>query len=248
MRQPTRHLFALLLFLAGTAAAWAADASRGSVIGFSPDGQMFAFEQFGMEDGSGFSYSEIFLVDLAKDSWAPGTPVRVRLEDESATLKQARETARMKAKPLLDAGNISIEGEVLAFNPPTEVVADRRQIAFDLAYWATAPAEGPRDYRYELVLTEKIFPARSTCPVDPETKLVGFALTISQSLSKTTMLLHEDTSLPESRGCTLAYDIDSVISPEGLQNPPYLVAIIGVYSFGFEGADRRLIAVPVKLP
>ena len=51
------------------------------------------------------------------------------------------------------------------------------------------------------------------------------------------------TLLPESRRCPLAYDVTAVVAQSGLQVTDRLVAIIGVYSVGFEGADHRFIAV-----
>ena len=243
-----RGIVTLITLLLGVQAASAGDASRASIIGFSTDGRMFAFEQYGIQDGSGFPYSEIFIIDLDTDSWLPGTPVRQRLEDEMASLKEAREMALAKAKPLLAASSISETGQILAANPPTEIVADRHRIVFDHAYWGTTPAPGPREYRDEVVLTENAFPVPTNCPLEPGTALAGFRLSITQTLSGSTTELHNDANVPASRGCALGYDIDSVIALDDPRGPQRFVALIGVYSLGFEGNDRRLIAVPVRLP
>ena len=53
------------------------------------DGEIFAFEEFGVQDGSGFHFSTIYVIDTDTDSWAPGTPIRVRIDDETAPLSQA---------------------------------------------------------------------------------------------------------------------------------------------------------------
>ena len=56
--------------------ALAGESAQFNALGFSDDGRYFAFEQFGIQDGSGFPYSDIFLIDLDTDSFAGGTPVR----------------------------------------------------------------------------------------------------------------------------------------------------------------------------
>ena len=66
------------------APASAGDFAERHIFGFSPDGSHFAFEEYGVQDGSGFPYSNIYIVDVANDSWLPGTPLRVRIDDESA--------------------------------------------------------------------------------------------------------------------------------------------------------------------
>jgi predicted secreted protein len=59
-------------------------------------------------------------------------------------------------------------------------------------------------------------------------------------------IIHEDTTLPASRHCAVAYDIEAIVAPSNVETVDRLVAIIGVYRRGFEGADRRFIAVPFK--
>ena len=68
--------------------AVAGDRALIDYVGFSADFRYFAFEEFGIQDGSGFAYSNIFVVDLATDSWVVGTPVRVQAESETTTLEQ----------------------------------------------------------------------------------------------------------------------------------------------------------------
>ena len=75
----SRHirLFALsfLLFtVLSNSIAWAGDYASRHVIGFSADGRYFAFEQYGAQDGSGFPYAEIFIIDTQADSWVAGSP------------------------------------------------------------------------------------------------------------------------------------------------------------------------------
>ena len=74
------------LWIALVAGASAGDRALIDFIGYSDDARYFAFEEFGIQDGSGFAYSSVYVVDLATDSWVLGTPVKVKAEDEAAPL------------------------------------------------------------------------------------------------------------------------------------------------------------------
>src|SRR4051812_27449066 len=92
-----RLVASLLAIVALSLPAMAADNALINMIGFSEDGAYFAFEQYGIQDGSGFAFSEIYVVDLVNDKWLSGTPVVVRAEDETATLAATRADAVGKA-------------------------------------------------------------------------------------------------------------------------------------------------------
>ena len=108
--------------------AMAGDFAERSILGFSPNGDRFAFEEFGVQDGSGFPYANLFVLDTTRDSWVAGTPVRVRLDDETKGIAAARGAAARKAAPLL--GDIDQPGTLLASNPITESGGDPYSIAF----------------------------------------------------------------------------------------------------------------------
>ena len=57
-------LLAASLTLFSAAPALAGDAAQFDPIGFSEDGRYFAYEEYGIQDGSGFPYATIYLVDL----------------------------------------------------------------------------------------------------------------------------------------------------------------------------------------
>ena len=69
--------------------AMAANRALINMIGYSEDGDYFAFEQFGIQDGSGFAYSEVFVVDLANDKWTAGTPFEVQAEAATSAGRSA---------------------------------------------------------------------------------------------------------------------------------------------------------------
>ena len=77
-RSRVRRLAGGLTLLAGMAlAALPVPAAAGEfaqvdLLGFSRSGSHFAFEEYGVQDGSGFPYSNIYVIDVGDDSWVPG--------------------------------------------------------------------------------------------------------------------------------------------------------------------------------
>lgn len=226
-------LFATILALAGPAQA--GDRAQINLLGFSADGRYFAFEEFGIQDGAGFPYSTIYALDLPKDAWIAGAPFKVRLEDEGAPLAEARSKAsRLAAGPL---GELPIEvpaaftalngdgepgdGQTLPFGPP--------------GLGSEAPATS-----HELSLSKVTVPAPAACATYTSEPIVGFSLQLNGQT------VYADTRIPDSRNCPLSYRLYGVVEPvpAGL-GAPARVAIVSVYSLGFEGPDRRFIAVPL---
>ena len=60
-------LFRSVLAVIGVFGVWhvaeAGDYADRTILGFSPDGSTFAFEEFGVQDGSGFAYANIYMID-----------------------------------------------------------------------------------------------------------------------------------------------------------------------------------------
>jgi predicted secreted protein len=217
--------------------ALAGDFADRAILGFSPDGATFAFEEFGVQDGSGFPYSNIYVIDTESDSWVRGTPVRVLVEDETATLAAARAKAHEAARAVLAAKNVTETGyRLVASNPPTELSADPHAVRFRPDLWAN------QLYAYhELKLTLLPMPEGEACasfgPIH------GFRLDLSDA-DGNGRTLHADETLPSSRFCPLDYAITDVIlyDPEG-EAPEVLVVLLNLIRQGFEGPDRRYLAV-----
>ena len=238
-----RFLPFLAFLLLSAASAKAADNAERAVIGFSPDGRYFAFEQYGVQDGSGFPFSEIFIIDLTANRWVKGSPFREKIEDESALVSAARAKAANAAKALLAQMRTAEPGEVLASQPPTEASGSRRHLEFD-PFYASLP--GQTANRYALSLELVPFPAPENCYAD-DGKQMGFILTIADNDRKTSAEIHKDSAIPASRYCPRDYDIADVIAYRSTAGDRH-VALIGVYTPGFEGFNRRFIALPFSLP
>lgn len=100
----------LVLFGALTQAAACYPQRR--ILGFSPDGRYFAFEQFGTVDcgGSDNSFSKIIVIDTHKNRFVKGTPFHTIIY---GTVNARRET-RKKAEVLLKSLKIEPKYRVLA--------------------------------------------------------------------------------------------------------------------------------------
>ncbi|HTO31267.1 MAG TPA: DUF2259 domain-containing protein, partial [Pararhizobium sp.] len=111
--------------------ALAADIASFRSIGFSDDSSVYAFEEYGVEDGSGFPFSNIFFIDTQNDTFLPGTPIRVRLQDEDAALGKARAEAATKAAPLVTKFDLDGRpGLLAAFNPLTETQSPAHRLTY----------------------------------------------------------------------------------------------------------------------
>ena len=228
-------------------AAHAAEFARTEILGFSKDGSRFAFEEFGIQDGSGFPYSSIYVIDTDTDSWLPGSPFR-RIDevddsqplDFDAELERTRARNRAEAQPLLDEAGIAGRGATLAHNPATERLVDPfRMEAMPL------PAAPKIGEPIILELAEYPLEAGTFCPSGMG-QTQGFRLTLAHEGN--TRVLNDDTSLPKSRGCPLRYRIERlVVHRESDRAPAHFAVIVLMEVIGFEGAGGRYLAITGKL-
>ncbi len=216
--------------------AGAGDLADRYILGFSPDGGTFAFEQFGVQDGSGFPYADIFIIDTMSDQWVKGSPFRVLMRDERSQVKWARREVLTKAGNTLQQRLISKPGRLLASNPPAELSADPHRVVVNVSQIVIGPPE-----RWTFTLDE-IPIANEQCAAFTSAPVKGFGLTV-QRQGGAPLKLHEDTSIPNSRGCPLRYTISDVVAYEPDGGSRVIAVLVSVFSHGFEGPDRRFLAV-----
>jgi predicted secreted protein len=230
-----------------TSLAQAADGAKFRPLGFSNDSRYFAFEQYGVQDGSGFAYVDVFVLDIAQDNWVKGTPINIELEDEKMSVVDVRVKARSESQSLLARLGITVDAEYLASNPFTEVSKTRNTIIFHDHYNNGMGISGDVNNQgtWQLTTRDVKVPLPADCEAD--IGVVGYQLALKNNKSGVTKTLHKDATIPKSRFCPVAYDIEAIVQPIGGTIDNQLVAIIGVNRRGFEGADRRFIAVPFKL-
>ena len=238
------RLVSSLLGLAGLLAllvlpAQAGDRAQLDLIGYSEDGSYLAFEEFGVQDGSGFAYSNIFVIDLIDDSWAVGTPVRVIAEDEYVPLQEIRAEAAEKAANYITTLGIEVPAEFVATVGDGAPQNDGQQLAFGLPGFGVGDVRGKHELQLSRFGTSSATPCLEWFGSPPR----GFQLTIEDEAGQ--RVVHRDDSLPRSRGCPVDYRLFGVVVPVDADPLPHAVAVISVYTFGFEGPDRRFIVVPL---
>lgn len=217
--------------------AIAGDAAGLSILGFSPDGAIFAFEEYGAQDGSGFPYANRFYIDTAKDSFVTGTPIRVRIDDETATAEAARRAAREQAQAVMKDATLQ-PGFTAGFNAITELSADPYRLAVNPRP-VFPPIDAPHEFRIEEIPLEQ--PANCH---DLGTA-IGFRLIrVGLTPDESAQIIHEDSSIPESRNCPLGYRLGAVQTFYPKDGPPVYAVLVSVRSVGFEGPNHRWIAVP----
>jgi predicted secreted protein len=227
-----------LLLAAAALPVCAGDTASLNVLGYSEDGKVFAFEEFGVLDGVGGAYSNIYFIDTEHDEYLPGTPIRENIEEESS-LAKIRGMAHSKAEPLIAKYKLAENpGAMVAFNPISEVDSN----PFKLRYYGFA-ASPPRSQTYTLELKEKEFPPSSDC-LNMTGNYTGFTLVLTEAEGNpVNVVQHADLKVPKSRGCPNGYRIGAVISSDTNSAPQ--IAMIVVDTFGFEGNDQRWLAVSI---
>jgi len=224
--------------------AFAGDRALLNVVGYSPDARYFTFEEYGIQDGSGFAYSSIYVVDLNEDRWVVGTPVVLQAESETESLADLRQRAWDEIMPRFTDLAIELPAIPAALNGDGSTEGDRKSLKFGAPGYVMSGAEpNPVIGAYTLTLEEIESSSSLNCDDILDGPPLGYALTISDFGAS--RVIHRDRSLPRSRGCPTGYTIYGVYLPFGATDISHGVALISVYTFGFEGANRRFVAAPL---
>ncbi|WP_082561273.1 DUF2259 domain-containing protein [Devosia sp. Root685] len=222
--------------------ALAGDRALIDFIGFSPDAKYFAFEEFGIQDGSGSAYSNIFVIDLENDSWLDGTPIRAQAEegDDSENLLAIRSKANSEALKFIADNKIFVPAEIAALNADGEIEEDPARLAFMFPI----PGPGMETASYQLEISTFAATSSEDCAGYFGNPPLGFELTVFDG--KETRSLHRDgDTLPGSRSCPYTYRPYAVLVPGIGASQHAGVVIVSYTRGGFEGPDRRFLAVPL---
>lgn len=217
--------------------AAAADASDRAIIGFSRDGSHFAFEEYGMQDGSGFPYADIYIINLKTDKWVKGSPIRVIVREENATAYTARHQALTEAAPLIEKYGTVQPAKLLASNAVGERVTSPHKMTFKRFHNVST--------LWTVQLTEIDIEQPGECK--PFSPVRGFTLATGIVGKGPAVEVYRDKQLPKSRGCPESYKLADVIAFGENENAPAVV-LVHKLTFGFEGHDARFIAVPIEFP
>jgi len=220
-------------------ASLANEAAERRIIGFSADGRYFAFEQFGIQDGSGFPYADIFITDLKEDRWVQGTPLHVRHDKEASSPQAVRDEVRKMAQPMLDKFKISEPGRLIASRQIGELGEPAKSMVFKPNFYT--PPEGI------VTLKLEVFDLPPVASCEAFAKMAkGFTLTLLPAKGKPREI-YRDNVVPTSRICPIDYGISDIIAHDISAKQTVFVALISLFQRGFEGPDRRFLAVPMPI-
>ncbi|MEO0496896.1 MAG: DUF2259 domain-containing protein [Pseudomonadota bacterium] len=236
-----RTALTVIAFIVASTSVHAADTAQLTVRGFSPDGSTFTFEERGVQDGSGFAYANIFVVDVERDAYVPGSPVRVRLDEDGSSPWAAIAQARSDAQAAGILRTDYAPGDVVAAYPFAQFVNDKTSATFVL---------NPNSVGFAPLYLLKInsFPAAAGLQIcsDMGFATAGFEVDWGRTDEPGRISYRDNNTLPESRGCATDYEIAEVRTYFPPKRGVVTAAILRVRTPGFENAGqwRHIVVFP----
>ncbi|MBX4861043.1 DUF2259 domain-containing protein [Rhizobium sophorae] len=216
----------------------AGDIANIQPIGFSADGKVFGFQEFGIEESGNLPYSNTYFIDTEDGHYLEGTPFHTELTDKDANLSKARRQNLTAARSQMDKYDLLTNpGLIAAFNPPTELGSPSKTLRY-----TTLATDGPPKAPYTLSLGEMPVPTPKDCAA-VDKRVIGFSLQmIEKEGAPNRQAARQATAVPAERVCSVEYRIGGamVYQPEG-GNQVHIALVLAF------DADRngRWIAVPV---
>ena len=236
--------FAFAVIMLVATSVYAGDLSTLNFIGFSNDGRYLAFEEYGTQDGSGYPFATIHIIDTAKNAYA-SPKIDVMVEDEMGAETTARSRVAVKAAKKLKQFRIvrGNTGRLILSHPLTDLTfeGEAGKKADTLVKFSEEVTPYHREGDYELLLTPvKVTPKDCT---DYGYDIFMLELKLTNNVGEgTSKFLQKDTSLPASRGCVMSYRIQDIYIYKGI-----IAVFMSFDTPGFEGPDTRFMATAGKL-
>ncbi len=237
-------LFLLLLVISIPSTALAGDYAELNYIGVSENGKYMAFEEYGVQDGSGFAYSNVYFVEVETNKYA-AKPVRILVKDEQASLENIRKKSKKSAAKNLKKFGI-VKGNM------GKVVVSR--LMTDSAFVINPYKDGSKTQNikfrshvgslygigdYELILNPIKVEDKKDYVDNPVYKL---DLSFRDLNKNTQVTLQKDKALPKTRGLPVAYRTEKIY----LYGEDKIIVFLNVFTSGFEGPDMRYMVVTGK--
>jgi predicted secreted protein len=235
--------------------AQAGDAAARRFIGFSPDGKIFAFEQYTTLYDDDAAFSEYYIIDTEKDRFVPGAPVRILIRGEDGLDEtKARAAAEKKARPLLEKYRVGEPGSYVGGQPSMDLddIGIYQQDPKPLAKSLDVPLPGGRRAR---LAVEGVPLGNAVCEgyggrsTAGRAKVAGLKLTMSLD-GAAPVTLQQDKTLPKSRRCAAEYGIAEAYlytAPDGTVTLAALIEYADNHDY-HAGPNRRFLAVTKRLP
>jgi predicted secreted protein len=236
-----RIIVLAIALLLGIGAVHAGDRHLIGTLAYSADDSHFAFEEFGSDLGdANLPMSQISIIDVAADAEIPGSPF-LAMGLEGGSLVKLRAKAAALAAPHLARHGVDLPGQIVSMAGEGVAGANPNALRFG------QPQSGYSfDVDDDRLLTLSVFETReSDRPICEETGLRprGFSLSVAAG-GGAPREVYRDQRVAKSRGCVLDNRLYAVVLP--LDNDmSKAIALVSVLTAGFEGYDRRFVAVPI---
>jgi len=216
-----------------------ADVAELKVLGFSKNGDIFAFQQTGVLGGAGFAYVENHYISTLTGEHIAGSPFV--LEDQSGLMTPAQLSKDLSLGFFTERHGISsADLTALSIRLSTDVSLVPYEVNFFLSENEFTQGEPP----YSIKIHPKVLPDSDAClPFDTES--FGFEIEMNEFVSENISLRAFQS---DSRwGCVIDYQISGVYSFQKEDLSDALGIIVRVKLHGFEGPSIRWMAMAFQI-
>ncbi len=239
--------------------AYAGDESYSQVLGFSKDGQYFAYVQSGIQDGSGFFWAQVDVIDTFQNKLLKRVyddSEEESLNDEASDFTPSEE--QQFINNLVQTAGLNrygidqnTKGRTVLSRSYTDM-SEYKDTVFSIKYWAQGGASTSVE-RFKINLTEQKAPTEihnQWCQDDFGYKSNMITLTLTgptfgdeedQSIAQT-LTLQKDLRAPSSRSCAYDYKVAQIINFNNA-----IIVLVNYQTPGFEGPNYRFMAVTGKI-
>lgn len=274
MRHVLLAFFCTLLFTATPLAAREqSDAPDIEILGFSPDGRYFAYEQYGYDIASDALDAAIFVIDRETNKTVEGFPFgfiadlpdntnkpdidieSLRTEEGAPELGKLRKVVREEAAAKLSALEIGTQGRRLAGVPMTQrSPVDGKDAPLKFVVWPTIPSAIPdQQFVYSIgAKTTDPLPDCVNAAPEPRDIPVTFTITAERTFpeTKTVALKEHIYQWPIAKDdCPAGLWISDIIAPPDAKGDKPVLLIVfftGAWSSAVDSA--RYHATFIEMP
>jgi predicted secreted protein len=232
-----RALGSAILFTVMANSAQASDGAALHVFGFSPQGDRFAYEESGIQDGSGFSFDRIVIIDIKQKTLRQYGSV---LQDDTAGID---DDERMRLRVRAQADRFVGNGGLGRYSARL-VAQDAAVRAFDYLSGDMIGSSCSGQARLALPV-EAVAPQgkvevrrpEEASPFDARRLRVRLVRGDKTSVSLSVVPRRPDTRINDVTHASLA----AVYMSGGTHGRLTIVAVVNECHKGFEGPDRRFL-------
>ncbi len=188
---------------------------EGEFIGFSKNGKIFAYEEYGYHELSGVPYTVIHLININDNKDVFGSPIRASYITPGSNVNQVRNMARQMAKSFFIQYGISRAGKRLYHNNDLDKI--NGTVIDNVVHHKDNIVSV---HGFDFHVKSFYLPTRH-CTTYGKDFQYGYELLIERA-GKRALALHKDIEIPRARGCPREYAIADIV---GFHKKTYVVLL-----------------------